>query len=414
MPNALARRFEYLRPKLVELRRRTWTGVRLALLLGVVGLGVLTFQRVAPPGEAVLGFWSALYVTLQCFALDAPFLPGPGMPGGWALALWVVIFGAPLVTAGALLEGVLTLWWHLDGPEARAAAMRGHVVVCGAGDHGQAVAAGVLASGKRCVLVDTRPASAGLVTVGTEQLPLIQGDATDADVLRLAGTARAEAVYFTTGDALVNLNGALAAAGLTGDTRIYAMVDDAEADRLLLEGFPPEITARIKLLDQFRAAAEELVREFTAPLVRCSESSAPHIAVVGFGRFGQALVNALREAPVAACPLTLTVVDFRAESRAKGLDLPEAWRVLPWQGNAEEWVMDADAPDVVFLCADNDALNLRCAARLRRRSTSVTAVLRMLHAPQLAGGDGSSNPEVRVHLRNVVELFARDFGGRHP
>ena len=91
--------------------------------------------------------------------------------------------------------------------------MRDHVIVCGWGRIGHAVAAHLVAAGQAVVVVDADPA-----TLEREPLPHVVGDATEDAVLRRAGIERARGLAaFTSSDATnvyLSLSGRSLAPGL--------------------------------------------------------------------------------------------------------------------------------------------------------------------------------------------------------
>src|SRR5205823_1104596 len=95
----------------------------------------------------------ALYHSLRFFTLDARGFPtGPhrGLNG----LFWFVLFGAPAITASALLDGFLYLRKQLLSPVVRVQGMREPVVVCGCGSHGRVLMDLLVAEGREVVAVD--------------------------------------------------------------------------------------------------------------------------------------------------------------------------------------------------------------------------------------------------------------------
>lgn len=413
MSPSLLARIKFAPLQLWNAVRRPGTLLRAVPLIGVYIAGVLLLVY-APTVEPRPTTPMALYHAMRFFTLDAMWLPTPETPARWAALGWLVAFGAPSITAGVLIEGVLALRRSLSGPELTVRALRDHVIVCGYGAHGRAIASVAVSRGLGVVLVDR--AGDGSARVGDRDLPLFRGDMTDAAVLAMAGLARARAVYFASGDPLMNLNGALVARDALGDVkggpRLRPLVDDVEAERDLLESLAGD-GSRIEVVDQFGAAAAQLLNNVDVSLKGSVSCAAPRVAILGFGRFGSALAREIfRRIPELECegsPPTLIVVDLRAAYRVIDLSIPAGWRLEVVSKDVEQWVADnaERPPDFVFLTTSDDATNLRCAARLRRRSKEVPVVLRMLNPPRHleSSQDG-------VVARNIVRLFQDHFAAR--
>lgn len=410
--SALAR-LRYASMKLWASAQRPATLLRAVPLLGVYGAAVWLLHR-GPVGDPPLSWPMALYHALRYFTLDAIWLPNPETPRGWMILGWSVAFGAPAITAGVLIEGALALRRSLGGPELQARALRDHVIVCGYGAHGRAIASVAVARGLGCALVDRE--GDGSARVGERDLPLLVGDMADPELLEQAGIRRARAVYFATGDPLMNLGGALVASELLGEghgPRLFALVDDVEAERSLLDALTMRGARTIELIDQFGAAAGQLLGSVLDDLRTCVGRAAPRVAILGFGRFGSALARELFERvtpdPGARCTPTLVLVDLKAGHRVVDLTVPKPWKLEIAAQDVEQWVAETARrpPDFVFLTTSDDATNLRCAARLRRHGREVPVVLRMLNPPR--------HLEQRHHgvvARNIVGLFQEHFAKR--
>jgi voltage-gated potassium channel len=169
----------------------------------VIGLGVLAGIVVAGTiGYVFLGFGAldALYqtvttVTTVGFREVEPIEEPAGQVftivlilAGVGTALYTLTVGLELV-----IEGHLGAAMEKRRMQQRIAAMSGHVVVCGLGRVGRALAQELDEAGREFVMIDSDPEL--LATIGTA--PYIVGDATDDDVLRLAGIERAAALVAT-------------------------------------------------------------------------------------------------------------------------------------------------------------------------------------------------------------------------
>jgi voltage-gated potassium channel Kch/multidrug transporter EmrE-like cation transporter len=145
--------------------------------------------------------------------------------------------------------------------ERMAGRMRGHVILCGLGGVGFEVARDLAARGISVVVVDATPDDLHARLLSA-RIPIIVGDATNADVLLRAGLKRARAVVVVTSDDAINLE-----IGLTAQS----VVEDIRPDRplrLVLRCFDPDLANRVHaiseaytLLSSAEIAAPIFVRE---------------------------------------------------------------------------------------------------------------------------------------------------------
>jgi voltage-gated potassium channel Kch len=143
--------------------------------------------------------------------------------------------------------------------EWRARRLRDHVVVCGLGAVGTAVARDLQAHGARVVVVDPQ-ADDELHRETNPRCPVIVGDATRPVILRRAGIGRARALVACTSNDALNLEIGLTAQSVA-ESRPGAPL------RLVLRCFDAELARRIHavsanytLLSEAKIAAAEFVR----------------------------------------------------------------------------------------------------------------------------------------------------------
>jgi voltage-gated potassium channel len=142
----------------------------------------------------------------------------------WKITTLVVILvgvGAALYTLGVfletLVEGRLTDRLDQRRMTRRIATMEGHVIVCGWGRVGRTVAAHLQGTATEVVVIDNDPARVAMV-----EGPVIEGDATDDDVLRQAGIERAATLVAASSTDADNLYITLSARALRPDLFIVA------------------------------------------------------------------------------------------------------------------------------------------------------------------------------------------------
>ena len=167
--------------------RRLGLGL-IALLLVLVGgtLGYVAF------GYGVLDavFQTVITVTTVGFGEVHRFSTGQKV---FTIALILTGVGAAAycftVAVETLLEGDLADEFGRRRMERQIRQARDHVVLCGWGRVGQAIASSLRSSKVKVVVIDSSPERAGTVDG-----PCVCGDATDEDVLRAAGIDRAAAL----------------------------------------------------------------------------------------------------------------------------------------------------------------------------------------------------------------------------
>ena len=169
-------------PSWLEARRRLLiglTGLVLVLVagtIGYVGFGLSLLDAV---------FQTVITVSTVGFGEARPF-------GSGAKVFTIVLIFVGVATAAytfgvgidTLVEGYLDGTFGRRRMERRIGAMRGHMILCGWGRVGQAIAR--RAGGADMVVVD-----ASAERIGTVSGPYVHGDATSEEVLRAAGIDRA-------------------------------------------------------------------------------------------------------------------------------------------------------------------------------------------------------------------------------
>jgi voltage-gated potassium channel len=207
-----------------------WRRLRLALamLTGVFVVGTI--------GYVILGFSTldAVYQTVTTVATVGFREVQPLDDAGkiFTIVLILVGVGTALYTFSVVLEmlfeGHLLALFGRRRMEKQIDAMQGHVIVCGWGRVGRAIAEELTAAGTELVVVDvdtTRLAEA--------ELPAVVGDATDDPVLVAAGLHRARALVAALDSDAGNLFVTLSARSLRPDVFIVARARVEETEEKL-------------------------------------------------------------------------------------------------------------------------------------------------------------------------------------
>jgi voltage-gated potassium channel len=153
-----------------------------------------------------------------------------------AVGLGAVLYGLSAVTA-FWVEGDLSNFWERRKMSRRIAALTDHLIVCGGGDTGRHIARELLATETPFVVIEIdRAQEPALRRVAPEILYLV-ADATDADVLRQAGIARARALIACMPSDKDNLFTILTARELRPDLRVVSrLVEESSRSKLLHAG----------------------------------------------------------------------------------------------------------------------------------------------------------------------------------
>jgi voltage-gated potassium channel len=193
-----------------------------------IALTVLASVMVAGMiGYVVLGFGllDALYQTVTTVTTVGFREVQPLTTAGkvFTIVLIVVGVGTALYTLGViietLLEGQLPEVFGRRRMERKITGMHDHVVVCGWGRVGRAIARDLAAMGAHTVVIDNDP-----IRVQNVPSPAVLGDATDDDVLERAGVRRARALIAALDTDAGNLFVTLSARALRPNLFIVARV----------------------------------------------------------------------------------------------------------------------------------------------------------------------------------------------
>jgi voltage-gated potassium channel len=196
---------------------------RLGFALGALA----TVALAGSVGYVVLGFGvlDAVYQTVTTVTTVGFREVHPLSTAGkiFTIVLIVLGVGTALYTLGViietLLEGQLPEVFGRRRMERRISGMKDHVVVCGWGRVGKAIARDLVAMGAEALVVDNEP-----IRLEGVPHPVLLGDATDDEVLERAGVRRARAVVAALDTDAGNLFVTLSARTLRPELFIVARV----------------------------------------------------------------------------------------------------------------------------------------------------------------------------------------------
>jgi voltage-gated potassium channel Kch len=233
------------------------------LLLGIYAAAIVVFRSTMGLSWIDATYFATTVVTTVGFG-DINLHQSPA---------WLKLFGVGLMFAGVLLIAVtasLLAVFVVTGTadhlrnEFRARRLRDHVVVCGLGSVGMAVARDLHARGTQVVVIDPK-ADDELHRETNPRCPVIVGDATRPVILHRAGIERARALVACTSNDALNLEIGLTAQSVAEASR------DGRPLRLVLRCFDADLARRIHavsdnytLLSEAKIAAEVFVRRALA------------------------------------------------------------------------------------------------------------------------------------------------------
>lgn len=205
--------------------------IALAGLAGLVVIATALFKLALP-----LGWMQALYFTVTTVTTTGyGDINLAGAPG------WLQLAGIVVMLLGVLVVALLTASVVDNLVAARLLRARGlavgqredHVVVCGMGTVGLRVCEQLRAAGVDVVGVEHQLSAATIAAARRLDIPVIDGDASDLNVLASAGVGRARCVVAVTDDDVSNLEAGLTARSLRADTRVVLRLFDPDlADRV--------------------------------------------------------------------------------------------------------------------------------------------------------------------------------------
>lgn len=390
---------------------------RVALAVFAFGLALYAFRSgvVVSDRPEVLGagILTHVYYSLGLFVLGGLDLGVPtDGPAGARAVLWLAYFLAPLVTAGVLVEGALRL---LRPGWIQRQTLRDHIIVVGVGRLGELFLESLYAVEKnpRVLLVDTQESQRLLAKARTQYgAPYVCADIRNASTLDLLALDRAKGVALLTGDDLVNLEAAWAVLEAEPEMSIVAHIDDMrmkrEMDRLMgdTEG------QRIQAFNMHHMAAERLYEQHLAPRFQ-KTAALDAVVLVGFGRFGQTMLEHLRSE--ASDELErVVVVDRTAKNAVAAFNMQTQETTFPVDvvdGDAEDptvWdqldalLKDVAHPPVFIFGTDSDSLNFRLAMLLRKRSRSLEIFVRCFHESRFSA---QISEHYRIHVMALEQMM---------
>lgn len=217
-----------------------WSGLgqRLKLPGALVGVVFLT----AVVGYRLIGgdhhtWLEAVYMTANVLTTtgfrEAVTVEGSAIAQGFTIMMMffgaaTVVYATSVVTA-FLVEGDLTEGFRRRRMQRAIEMMRGHFIVCGAGQAGLAVLGELSSTQRQAVLIESDDTQTERVSAMFPEVPQVRGDFTDDVILLRAGIARAAGIVMCVDDDKDALVGTVTARQLNPALRIVARATDEHA-----------------------------------------------------------------------------------------------------------------------------------------------------------------------------------------
>lgn len=393
----------------------------LALCLGHVGFA----NHYALIGED-RSFSDALYLSLQLFTMKSGFIDPP-VP--WELEVARLL--APAVAAFAAIQALAVVFSeHFQLLRLRF--WKNHVVLCGLGEKGFALAKAFREYGDRVVIIERDALNSFVGRCREPRIIVLEGDATDTEMLKKAGVERARLLVSICGEdgtnAEVGVNARQMTKGRSGQPlSVTVHIIDVELCGMLqsaMQGGMPG-AAMVDFFNVYETGARTMLGEWP-PFGSGGDSreDSPRMIVVGMGRLGRNLVvHAARDwyftRKNESSRLRIACIDRDAAAKVKSLSL----RNPPLEGacDLQALQMDVASPEfeegaflfnpkgrcdvsAVYVCFDDDARSLATALKIHRRlgAHKPPIVIRMIQLSGLA------------RFLHFGEVGAReDFGNLH-
>jgi len=238
-PNPLEIEDEYVETTVRRMRTKS-RRERMRRKLLRFGAGYFGIIAAGTLGYLVIEGWSPLesvYMTVITLSTVGFREVRPLSPGGQAFTSGLIVAGVGAVTylfaaiSQYIVSGELTGSIRKARMQQRIDALSGHHVVCGFGRVGEQVIIDLREEQKPCVVVEHHEDMLANVPLG---VPTVVGDASDDDVLELAGIARAAGLVVATGDDATNLFVTLTARTLNPSLVIVARANQPSTEPKLL------------------------------------------------------------------------------------------------------------------------------------------------------------------------------------
>lgn len=241
-----------------DLLRNARLKLSLVVLPGILLAGVI--------GYRLIEGWpwiECLYMTLITVSTVGFQEVHPLSPAGRLFTLALIVFGVSVVAIGlsglfeALFHRQLRLFMEKRSMQRQISAQRDHVIICGYGRMGRAIAADLHRSGLAIVIVDNN--NALIEDVEREGLMGLTADANTEEALERAGIKRAKSLVATLNTDAANLFLTLTARDMNPGLNIIVRAEDEGNARKFTQA------GASRVVSPYSTGASHIVRLLTRP-----------------------------------------------------------------------------------------------------------------------------------------------------
>ena len=348
-------------------------------------VGYLGYRELDEPRAA------ALYYSLQLFALESATVEDPS----WMITL--ARFLAPAVAAAAAVQAAFVLFRDQLQLLGVRYAVRDHVVVAGLGSVGYGLAVAFSEANLRVVAIEPDRSNAAIASCRERGISIVEGDASDPNLLEKTRLGRARLFIVTCGDDVTNLDVVIAATRVVADRQdepaaLVHLGDLALWRRLQAEmlGTARRLSFRVEFFNVLDAGARVLL-DAHPPFsdTQEAEATAPHLLFIGLDEVGEFVVlhaaGRWRNLTGGSRgPLRVTVVGTRAREQVRDLFLryPELTELCNASGD-DDAVAEALFHGGDFVRRNSRSPFTRVYICLANESEALTAALVLRAQPEL-------------------------------
>jgi len=208
-------------------------GLAFLALVSITAVGTLGYHWLGGPQYSWLDCFYMTFITLTTIGygevVDVTDYEYGRLFTIFIATTGIGVLGYVLSTVTAfMLESDLNASWRRKKMRQKIAQLKEHYIVCGIGLVGSNVAHELVATGRKCVIVETNMAAIHRYLETHPDQLFLHGDATDNDMLLAAGVMRARGVFAVAHDDSMNLVISLSAKQLNPELRVVARCHDVK------------------------------------------------------------------------------------------------------------------------------------------------------------------------------------------
>lgn len=247
-----------------------------ALLVFILCAGVLGYHYIEG-----WPLFDSLYMTVITLATVGYGETHPLTLGGRAFTIFLILGGMSIIFYALteittfVVEGEMTGILRRQRMNRHIGRLKNHYILCGAGRSGSQVLNELRKTGRNCVVVEKDPAKVKQLL--SDRVPVVEGEATEDQILRLAGIDRAAGLVTALPSDKDNLFVVITARGLNAKIRIVSKVDEITArEKFLRSGADAAVSSTF--IGGMRMASE-LIRPTTVSFLDTMLYGTPSLRV---------------------------------------------------------------------------------------------------------------------------------------